>query len=72
MSKGRPICTKCPNCKRGKYGYDRPEKGVRTMPDPPKDRKRRPGAVVRTMTHVECLDCGHTWWSTLPTENEGS
>jgi len=25
----------------------------------------RRGAVVRTLTHMTCLDCGHTWWTTL-------
>ena len=70
MTTGRPIATKCPACKRGKHGYPRQQGGVhRTFGVMQRMRKcfggRRPGSVMRTTTHMTCVDCGHVWWTTL-------
>lgn len=64
--RGCPLTLKCPRCKRGKWNCPRREKGV-----------RRTGRVAEKMTaqkhgnriyrgEVQCLDCGHVWWSTHP------
>jgi hypothetical protein len=74
MPTGTPCWPKCPKCKRGKWGYPKPEKGVHFT-----------GLVERRLTTskhqghgnggqgfhghrglIECHDCGHKWFSTNP------
>jgi uncharacterized Zn finger protein len=64
--RGRPIATKCPSCKRGKYNYPPPEKGVIRTPGV-EQRKAWRGyhRTLRTLMSMTCLDCGHVWWTTL-------
>jgi len=66
MTTGRPIVTKCPKCRRGKHGCPPQELGVRgTELRRQGWRATRKGKVLRTLTHVMCVDCGHAWWTTL-------
>lgn len=74
MPKGTPICLKCPHCRRGMYGHAPRDKGVRPT--------GRVELQVRRSAHqghgsggggfwghrgeVECLDCGHRWYSFSP------
>jgi hypothetical protein len=59
---------KCPKCKRGKYGYPAALRGVERVGQ---TRERWIGAAhprgtrLKTQTLMRCLDCEHTWWSTL-------
>lgn len=65
---GRPISVKCPKCKRGKYGFERPERGLKIG-----EQKRNPRPRTHrstTLTQVNCLDCGHWWWTTLLTSRQ--
>ena len=72
MPTGTPISTKCPKCKRGKWGFPRAELGCRVIGNGTR--------CVRSHHHgggkggagfygypglVCCLDCGHQWFSTL-------
>lgn len=74
MPAGTPLALKCPHCKRGKYGYPRPEKGVRAtgLLEPRVTRSAhcghgKGGASFRGYRGlVKCLDCGHSWFSTHP------
>jgi hypothetical protein len=74
MSRGTPHTMKCPKCKRGMFGHPRRQLGVRPT------GKLEPG-LTRTHNRghhgggpsfyghrgqVECLDCGHVWYSTHP------
>lgn len=74
MSKGTSIWLKCPKCKRGKFGHKPQVKGVRKT-------GRVEGKISRSAHRgtgdggasfyghrgeVECLDCGHKWYSTHP------
>lgn len=65
MPTGVPHTLKCPKCKRGKWGYEwKPiVKGLRVDYD--RIRDRWGGSYRRIQTFVACLDCGHTWWTTL-------
>lgn len=68
MTTGRPIATKCPRCKRGKYREEPMVLGVRRIVDAAQRevrRRMRRGNCVRTLTAMECLDCGHKWNTTL-------
>ena len=74
MPRGTPICLKCPSCKRGQWSELPRERGVRAT--------GRVERIVRRSAHaghggggssftghrgeVECLDCGHHWFSTRP------
>jgi hypothetical protein len=68
MTTGRPIATKCPACKRGKWGKEPVVRGVRRTPNvTQRDARRRVrrGTHRVTLTSMSCLDCGHSWWTTL-------
>jgi hypothetical protein len=74
MPKGTPYVLKCPECKRGKWGYPSQIKGVRPT-GRVRERKTRSqhcghgsggAAFYGHMGEVECLDCGHRWFSTHP------
>lgn len=72
MPTGTPAWRKCPKCKRGKWGFSKPELGTRVIGNGIRCVRSQhsghsnggssfygyPGLVV-------CLDCGHTWYSTL-------
>lgn len=72
MGRGKPISVKCPKCKRGKYLCERQVRGVMVIAHETRvsARKSSCGGTggARFYGHrgiVECLDCGHTWRSTL-------
>jgi hypothetical protein len=73
MPTGTPYWPKCPKCKRGKWGYPRPDLGVRVIGNgirPVRSNtsgfgKGGPGFYGYPGL-VRCLDCGHEWFSTLP------
>lgn len=74
MPKGTPIGLKCPRCRRGKWGYERTVKGVQ-LADEYEGRVHRTRSSsaggcggptkVGHRRKVECLDCGHVWFTTL-------
>jgi hypothetical protein len=69
--RGVPVSPKCPKCKRGKWGHAPINKGVRKHRDKLRERWSTGGrghSYFRGQMLIECLDCGHTWWSTLYTE----
>jgi hypothetical protein len=74
MPTGTPISIKCPKCKRGKWGHDRNRKGVQAVGCEVKPtRSQHAGhgnggsSFYGHRSIVCCLDCGHTWPTTLYT-----
>ena len=74
MPRGTPIVPKCPKCKAGKYGYARAMSGCRPTGHVEKrlSRSNHSGhggggaGFYGYRGEVECLDCGHKWYSTHP------
>jgi hypothetical protein len=74
VSSGTPLTLKCPRCKAGQWGEARAERGCRPT-GRVEERVRRSrhqghgkGGMGFTghRGEVECLDCGHKWFSTHP------
>jgi hypothetical protein len=74
MPTGTPYTIKCPRCKLGTYGRRGQYHGVRATGAVEKTWSRSghkgTGNGGRSFYghrgQVECLDCGHKWWSTHP------
>ncbi len=74
MSRGTPITMKCPRCKRGEYGREPRERGCRPTGKVENKihRSNHQGhgcggtGFFGYRGEVECLDCGHKWFSTHP------
>ena len=71
--KGTPLTIKCPSCKRGMYGHLPKRLGVRRTGNvgPRLVKSKHRAAASGRGFHgypgeVECLDCGHIWYSTHP------
>jgi ribosomal protein S27E len=72
MPTGTPLYMKCPKCRRGQYSYPRQVRGVRPTGKVEKRITRSAhcghGSGGRAFYghrgQVECLDCGHVWYST--------
>jgi ribosomal protein S27E len=74
MPAGTPLTIKCPKCKRGMFGYPRRDRGCRPT-GRVDDKIRRSqhcghgnggAGFYGYRGEVECLDCGHKWFSTHP------
>jgi hypothetical protein len=74
MPTGTPFTMKCPACRRGAFGHASPDLGVRKTGRVEKQVTRSKhrgtgGGGCSFRGHrgeVECLDCGHRWYSTHP------
>ena len=74
MPTGTPLTLKCPSCRRGQFGYGRIELGVRATGETERRltwsaHSGSGGGGCSFRGHrgrVECLDCGHAWFSTHP------
>ena len=74
MPKGIPLWPKCPKCRRGMWGENRPDHGTfRTGGIESKiSRSKHQGhgdggrGFYGHRGEVECRDCGYKWFSTHP------
>lgn len=72
--KGTPITMKCPKCHRGQFGHRAKINGVRMTGAVEKKLTRSKhcghgsggAGFYGHRGQVECLDCGHKWYSTHP------
>jgi hypothetical protein len=74
MPRGTPLSLKCPKCRRGQWRAPRAVRGVKATGRVEKRISRSRGSgyggggplFTGHRGEVECLDCGHKWWSTHP------
>lgn len=73
MPPGTPTWRKCPKCKRGKWGFGRIDLGTVVIGNGTKMVQSRHSGHGNGGSGfygypglVRCLDCGHEWFSTLP------
>jgi hypothetical protein len=73
MPTGTPICCKCPKCKRGQWREPKPDlgtiiigNGIRLVQSKHAGYGNGGSGFYGYPGLVKCLDCGHEWFSTLP------
>ncbi len=57
----QPLTLKCPKCRAGTYGHNRPRYGIKRARGEP--RRVVQYRVMREQARVHCSDCGHEWWT---------